>query len=306
MTENNDWHLILTAFNNYFGFRSLLDEIEIITCLDMPTEEDINRPFALLSSSMSDIEYVSARGEHFSEPPTNPVLEKGGYFLLYDSRSPLLKTIEQRRWLQQILTPDNIIKNLPEAIRPLWFTATSLRPDWSHQILAGPADSPWRQQKKLSPRHLRLAYHQHHWELPMLIEACQRLLARHNITLETIELSYDEWARGECHADIWLGTANFTLPEKWNIAAWLLGMPLLKTSVSGGCEQRFADWQQQWRSGNLSPQQLAENIISEGWLQPLFHHWMHLTGSEQAQGIHFNNLGWFAFTSIWIEPPEVS
>lgn len=106
VTENNDWHLMLAAFDNYFGFRSLLDEIEVITCLDNANEEDINRPFALLSSSMSDVDYIAARREHFSEPPASPALEKGGYFLLYDSRSPLLRTIEQRRWLQQILTPE--------------------------------------------------------------------------------------------------------------------------------------------------------------------------------------------------------
>lgn len=139
----------------------------------------------------------------------------------------------------------------------------------------------------------------------MLIEACQNLLAAHNIILDATELPYDAWARGEGNVDIWLGTVNFTLPEQWNIGAWLLGMPLLKTSVSGGCQQRFADWQQQWRSGNLSSQQLTARIINDGWLQPLFHHWMHLAGSEQAQGIQFNNLGWFDFTSIWIEPPEV-
>lgn len=304
VTENNDWHLLLTAFDSYFGLRSLLDEIEVITCMDSADQQDINRPFALLSSSMSDIEYVSVRGEYFSEPPANPVLEKGGYFLLYDSRSSLMQTIEQRRWLQQILTPAQILKNLPEAIRPLWSPATSLRPDWSHQVLPGLADFPWQQQTSDQPRRLRLAYHNHHWELPMLAEACRSLLAAQNIILDAIELPFDVWARGEDNADIWLGTVNFTLPEQWNIGAWLLGMPLLKTSISGGCEQRFADWQKQWRSEKISSQQLASFIIGDGWLQPLFHHWMHLFGSEQAQGIHFNNLGWFDFTSIWIEPPE--
>lgn len=138
----------------------------------------------------------------------------------------------------------------------------------------------------------------------MLVAAFRNLLAAHNIILDTTELPYDAWARGEADADIWLGTVNFTLPEQWNIGAWLLGMPLLKTSVSGGCQQRFADWQQQWRSEKLSSQQLTANIIGDGWLQPLFHHWMHLAGSGQTQGIHFNNLGWFDFTSIWIEPTQ--
>lgn len=305
VTENNDWHLILTAFDRYFGLRSLLDEIEVITCIDNANQEEIDRPFALLSSSMSDLDYIAARGEQFSAPPAHPVLEKGGYFLLYDSRSPQLKTIDRRRWLQHILTPEQILKHMPSAIRSLWSPATSLRPDWFHSILPGPTNSPWPQNSPNQQMRLRLAYHQHHWELPILVEACRHILKVHNISLEAIALPYDAWAKGEGDADIWLGTVNFNLPEQWNIGAWLLGMPLLKTSISGGCQQRFADWQQQWRSDRLSSQQLTANIIHEGWLQPLFHHWMHLTGSQQAQGIHFNNLGWFDFTSIWIEPPEI-
>ena len=304
VAENNDWHLMLTAFDSYFGFRSLLDEIEVITCLDSANKEEVIRPFALMSSSMSDIEYVSDRADHFSAPADNRVLERGGYFLLCDSRSSLWQSIEQRRWLQRTLAPALILQNLPEAIRSLWFPATSLLPGWSHQVIPGTPDFPWQQHNASQPRCLRLAYHRHHWELPMLAEACQHLLLAHNIILETTELPYEAWARGEDLADIWLGTVNFTLPEQWNIGAWLLGMPLLKISVSGGSQQRFADWQRQWRDGSLSAQQLTANIISEGWLQPLFHHWMHLTGSEQTQGIHFNNLGWFDFTSIWIEPPE--
>lgn len=303
IAENNDWHLMLRAFDRYFGFRSLLDDIEVITGLDNVHQEDNSRPFALLSSSMSDIEYVSARGEDFPAPLDSRVLERGGYFLLCDSRSPLWQTIEQRRWLQHTLAPALILQNLLKEIRPLWSPATSLLPDWSHHIVPGETCSPW-QQHLHQPQHLRLAYHCDHWEFPMLVEACQHLLAAHQITLEAIELPYDDWARGEGQADIWLGTVNFTLPEKWNVGAWLLGMPLLKTSISGGCQQRFADWQQQWRDESLSSQQLTADIISDGWLQPLFHHWMHLAGSEQAQGIHFNNLGWFDFTSIWIEPSD--
>ena len=306
VTENNDWHLVLSAFDRYFGFRSLLDTIEVITCLDSTGQGDVTRPFALLSSSMSDVEYVSAHGEDFSASADNRILERGGYFLLCDSRSPRWQSIEQRRWLQQTLSPALILHNLPKEIRPLWSPATSLLPDWHHQIVSGPMRDPWSRDPVHQPQHLRMAYHCQHWELPRLVEACQHLLAAHHITLEAIELPYDAWARGEGQADIWLGTVNFTLPEKWNVGAWLLGMPLLKISISGGDQQRFADWQQQWRNKSLSSQQLTAEIISDGWLQPLFHHWMHITGSEQAQGIHLNNLGWFDFTSIWIEPHEIS
>ena len=44
--------------------------------------------------------------------------------------------------------------------------------------------------------------------------------------------------------------------------------------------------------------------MRNGWLQPLFHHWMRLKSPGQAQGIHLNNLGWFDFTRAWMVPPE--
>ncbi|GAB7258912.1 hypothetical protein DaDZ19_05770 [Dickeya ananatis] len=55
------------------------------------------------------------------------------------------------------------------------------------------------------------------------------MLAVEGIHLDIIQLDYDRWARGEAEADLWLGTVNFAVPETWNVGAWLLGMPLLKT-----------------------------------------------------------------------------
>ncbi|ADU72945.1 HTH-type transcriptional regulator SgrR [Pantoea sp. At-9b] len=292
IAENNEWHLRLTAFDRYFGFRSLLDEIDIITCLESAPSD---RPAALLSSGMSDIAYVATHGQQVATSADDPVLERGGYFLLCDSRSSLWQNITHRRWIRAQLAPEAIRQQMPEAVRPLWLPAASLLSDWSHQIEDGEACHPGVQR-------LRLAYHHQHYEFPMLISACQQILAASGIEVEAKEMSYEAWAAGEGEADVWLGTVNFTLPEAWNVGAWLTGMPLLKTSISGGDAHRFADWQQQWRAGELSAQQLTAIIIREGWLQPLFHHWMRLQGPEQAQGMHFNNLGWFDFTSTWIEP----
>ncbi|GAB7258913.1 hypothetical protein DaDZ19_05780 [Dickeya ananatis] len=63
----------------------------------------------------------------------------------------------------------------------------------------------------------------------------------------------------------------------------------------------FNDWLQHWRAGVLNSEQLMQHVVSKGWLQPLFHHWMRLKGPDQAVGIHLNNLGWFDFSSTWME-----
>lgn len=304
VADNNEWHLTLRAFDGYFGFRSLLDEVEIITCLDFnSTSNALPGPLALLSSSMSDLAYVSSQVSHFNRPSGDETeLETGGYFLLCDSRSPFWQTMAHRRWLREQLNPAEIIQQFAAEIRPLWVAAASILPGWLHSIEAGESVSPWENASANLPPRVRLAYHHQHWEFPMVIAEFTQRLAASGVALEVAELSYEAWAAGEGEFDLWLGTVNFTTPEAWNVGAWLTGMPLLTRSVAGGDQALFEHWQQQWRSGSLSSQQLAATVIQRGWLQPLFHHWMRLQGPEQARGVHFNNLGWFDFTSSWIEP----
>ncbi len=311
VSENNDWHLLLKAFDHYFGFRALLDEVEVLMWPDLSTlphkEEPVSssqtlpgQSAAWLSSSISDVDYVAGHAVSFTGKPSDfsieMFLERGGYFLLCDSRSSLWKSIETRRWLREKLNPNLLIQQLIEPIRQFWVPTGSLLPSWFHCMDAGKSQAP------KAPCRLRLAYHAQHPEYTMLAGDMQRVLAEAGVELELIELDYELWATGETEADLWLGTVNFPVPEEWNVGAWLLGMPLLKNNISGGNSVLFEQWLQQWRSQQLSSQQLVQNVVGEGWLQPLFHHWMRLKGPSQAQGIHLNNLGWFDFKTTWMEP----
>lgn len=311
VSENNDWHLLLQAFDRYFGFRALLDEVEVLMWPDLSTlpqkEESVSSAQALpghsaawLSSSISDVDYAAGHAVSFTGKPSDlsieMFLERGGYFLLCDSRSPQWRTIESRRWLREKLNPNLLIQQLIEPIRQFWVPTGSLLPSWFHCMDAGISQAPQ------TPCRLRLAYHTQHPEYAMLAGDMQRVMAAAGVELELVELEYERWATGDAEADLWLGTVNFAVPEEWNVGAWLLGMPLLKNNLSGGNEALFALWIREWRSQQLSSQQLVQQVVGEGWLQPLFHHWMRLKGPEQAQGIHLNNLGWFDFKTTWIEP----
>lgn len=306
--DNNHWHLLIRAYGDYFGLRGLLDEVEIIV---WPEDSDWQNKqqfspnsAAWLSSSLSDIAYVSGRSSALTGKPSDALpemfLERGGYFLLCDQRSSYWQSIERRRWIREKLHPYLLLQQLVASIRPLWVPASSLLPDWFHCIDDGPVTSPFDTEG--AHPVLRLAYHSQHPEYPMLVAEMRKLLAAEGVQLQLTELDYQQWARGEAEVDLWLGTVNFAVPEEWNVGAWLLGMPLLKQAIFAGDEPRFTRWQQQWRAGTLSAQQMLGQVVGEGWLQPLFHHWMRLKGPEQAQGIHLNNLGWFDFNTSWMEP----
>ncbi len=305
VVENNDWHLQMQAFDRYFGLRGLLDEVEIVTLPELahPADEEAT---TLLSSGLSDADYTAGkvRGASgvFVDPLRGIVLERGGYFLLCDSRSPHWKTADQRRWLRQILNPQAISPRLNDAIRPLWTPAQSMLAGWSHSLDAGTISSPFVRHGETPV--LRLAWYRQHPELPMLLGIMQTLLAEHGVRLEGIELDYTTWAAGDSEADLWLGTVNFALPESWHVGAWLLGSPLLRNAVHDADNPRLAQWQTDWRAQRIDAKQWLGTLIGTGWLQPLFHHWMRLQGPDSAQGITLNNLGWFDFSASWLAPDD--
>ncbi|WAT01312.1 SgrR family transcriptional regulator [Rouxiella chamberiensis] len=310
VSENNDWHLLLKAFDHYFGFRALLDEVEVLMWPDLATFSKTennalahampSQSAAWLSSSISDIDYVAGHAVNFTGKPSDMssemFLERGGYFLLCDSRSSHWQKKATRRWLRENLNPNLLIQQLIEPIRQFWVPTGSLLPSWFHGMDAGEILAPQ------TPCRMTLAYHAQHPEFRMLALDMQKVLADKAIVLDIKELDYEQWANGTANVDLWLGTVNFPIPEEWNVGAWLLDMPLLKENISGGNSAVFERWRQQWREQSLTSQQLVQNVVGEGWLQPLFHHWMRLKGPEQAQGIHLNNLGWFDFKTTWMEP----
>ena len=156
-----------------------------------------------------------------------------------------------------------------------------------------------------SPSHhanWQLAFYEQQPEYRMLADEMRLLLAEQGITVELLELDYASWQRGEVMADLWLGSVNFAAPGEWSLGCWLLGCPLLRRSICGGDEQQLDLWHQQWQSERLSSEQLMGQVITLGWLQPLFHHWLRLQGPAQARGIRLNNLGWFDFKSAWLTP----
>lgn len=230
VAENDDWHLLMKSFDHYFGFRGLLDEIEVLIFPDLARTQD--RPPVLaeqlnradrqsatwLSSSISDIDYVSGFAACLTGKPSDSTqemfLERGGYFLLCDSRSPHWHSIEQRRWLRETLNPYHLIQRLIAPIRPFWVPASSVLPTWFHGIDSGEVYSPFSTVTVPADwPTLTLAYHTQHPEYSMLIAEMAHILAAQRIRLVALELDYTTWAKGEADADLWLGTVNFAVPE---------------------------------------------------------------------------------------------
>ena len=117
VAENDQWQLRMQAFDDYFGFRGLLDDIEVIVWPlseqgeAAPPAEATARlhpvaPAAWPSSSLSHIEYTSGMAAGLSGPPDDDSgsmsPENGGYFLLCERLLPDWSTAGPVRRVREV------------------------------------------------------------------------------------------------------------------------------------------------------------------------------------------------------------
>lgn len=283
--EHTHWHLTLTAFDHYFGFRALLDEIDI---------------FILPAMDAWQIQAQAALERADSNQLQSSVLEQGCYFLLFDSASTVLSDPAMLRWLKTVLNPYSLLVELPVGKRDFWAPALSVLPGWMHRHPDDPVPRP----DGVFPR-LRLAYYQEQPQYRLMAETIATLLKRHQIELDIRELSSAEWMAGAVDADIWLGSVNFSAPTYNSIGAWLFGLPLLRSRLYGPDQTAILALEQAWSEDRIASDALVQQVIQQGWLFPLFHHWLQLRGPLQIRNMQLNNLGWFDFKSVWLAPETV-
>lgn len=286
VTTNDPLHLCLEAFDDYFGLRALLDEIDIWM---LPELADRLESHLRLGSDSPEL--GTMRGE--SE------LESGCYFLLQDDRSPLLQDPALRQWLSRLLNPIALMARVAPELQRGWTSALGLLPHW-RETQSAPEPTPTR-----LPERLVLACFNQHLEFEECAGAMASLLAEQGIALEVRTLDYGRWVSGaDEDVDLWLGTLNLEHEHAFAPYAWLQGTPLLRR-VWGG---RQALWQglTQWRASGVEPgpRALLAEVQRQGWFVPLFHHWLELESRVGVHGVRMTALGWFDFRSAWLRPEQ--
>lgn len=142
--------------------------------------------------------------------------------------------------------------------------------------------------------------YQDHIEHRVIAGIMQQILASHQVTLEIKEISYDQWHEGEIESDIWLNSANFTLPLDFSLFAHLCEVPLLQHCIP-------IDWQAdaaRWRNGEMNLANWCQQLVASKAMVPLIHHWLIIQGQRSMRGLRMNTLGWFDFKSAWFAPPD--
>lgn len=280
VVRNQRSQLKIQAFDDYFGFRALIDEVNIWVLPEISDE--------LVYSG------VKLEGKSLEEKSEESRLEEGCYFLLFDQRSERGRDEQIRRWVSMLFNPIALLNHAGIGYQRYWFPAYGLLPRWHHRRDMTTSEKP----EGLTS--LTLTWYNDHVEHQGIANALRPLLASHGVELVTQQVDYDVWHRGEAESDIWLGSANFTLPLEFSLFALLYEIPLVHHCVT-------LDWErdaQLWREQKLPLADWSRQLINCWALHPLFHHWLLLEGQRSMRGVRMNTLGWFDFKSAWFAPPE--
>lgn len=278
VVRNNQNQLKIHAFEDYFGYRALIDEVNVWVLPEISEEPNGG---------------LTLQGNTESEKAVESRLEEGCYYLLFDSRSPLGANDTVRRWLSYQFQPANLLYHAGEHYQGNWFPAYGLLPRWHHA-------SNHACEKPAGLETVTLTYYRDHVEHRVIGGIMRDLLAAHQVKLEIQELEYDAWHRGEVVSDIWLNSVNFTLPIEFSLFAYLYEVPLIQRCIP-------IDWQAdacRWRAGEFNPATWSQRLLAGQHIVPLIHHWLMIQGQRSMRGVRMNTLGWFDFKSAWFAPPE--
>uniref|UniRef100_UPI003B9F7A8F HTH-type transcriptional regulator SgrR n=1 Tax=Aeromonas jandaei TaxID=650 RepID=UPI003B9F7A8F len=284
---NDPLQLRLAAFDDYFGLRALLDEIDIWMLPELAERLESH-----LQLGRDSPELGTMRGE--SE------LESGCYFLLQDERSRALQDPALRYWIIQLLSPVALMARVAPELQRGWTSALGMLPHWREAL------PPLQPRPQSLPQRLVLACFNQHIEFNECAGAMADLLGAQGIELEVRTLDYGRWVSGEDEdVDLWLGTLNLEHEGPFAPYGWLQGTPLLRRVWAS--QQPLWQGLTQWRASGAEPgpRALMAQVQQQGWFVPLFHHWLELESRTGVHGVRMTALGWFDFRSAWLRPELV-
>lgn len=285
---NDEKRLVLQAFDGYFGFRPLLDRVEVW----VNDEVHSSMVFPSLSNPMK-----TARGSSTEEVELDP----GCTYLLLNRRNGVAKDEHWARYLTDKLNALNLFRLLPEEkiIELGVLPAYGLKPGWYHHSAAA--------QRTLPPesKELTIAYHAQHPMFPTVANAIKQLLSQDGITVNVIK--YEHTVVETENVDIWIKPMGIANHRDDALAGWLLNYSDIEFLSKGEDFNQWVNLIDAWRadSSALFPaKELGKSLVEKHQLIPMFHCWLGISKDQcgALQNAKCNALGWFDFSQVWVKP----
>lgn len=290
VTQNDDKRLILRAFDNYFGFRPLLD------CVEVWVIDDVHSTMVFPSISNP----IKPKTGTFSD---DVELDPGCTYLLLNRKSGLAKSNDWASYFSQRLGALNLYQQLPQdkIVELGVLPAHGLKPGWYHHTRQGSYTSP------PSYRKVTIAYHGQHPMFPTLVKCIETLLKQDNLEVELIK--YDLEAPNIEDIDIWVKPMGIANNRDDALAGWLLNYSDISLLSKNEDFEFWTKVVEQWQSeenSNFPAKNLGKSLVEKMQIIPMFHCWLGVSKDQcgALQNAKCNALGWFDFSQVWVKPSQ--
>ncbi len=152
--RNTTNQLKIQAFDDFFGYRALIDEVNVWV---LPEIADEPAGGLMLKGPQGEEKEIESR------------LEEGRDDLLFDSRTHRGANQQVRDWVSYVLSPTNLVYFAEEQYQQLWFPAYGLLPRWHHARTI--------KSEKPAGLQLTLTFYQDHSEHRVIAGIMQQILA---------------------------------------------------------------------------------------------------------------------------------
>lgn len=302
VVQNDDKRLTLQAFDHYFGFRPLLDQVEVWVIDDVYS----SMIFPSLTSSLKpegrfgrENTQLSQKGERHEEVELDP----GCTYLLLNRKSGLAADERWAHYFSQRLNALHLFQQMPpEQIVELGvLPAYGLKPGWYHQA------PPHSQVTPPDSCEVAIAYYERHPMFPLVAKRIEQSLKQDGLEVRLVPYSYAQPLVASDGIDLWIqpmGLANYRDDA---LAGWLLDYSEIEAVSQPEDFQAWSTLVDEWRAQQHAPfpaRVLAQSLVEKKQIIPMFHCWLGVNKDHcgSLQNAQCNALGWFDFSQVWVKP----
>ncbi|MDR9826971.1 SgrR family transcriptional regulator [Vibrio sp. FNV 38] len=288
VVRNDEQKLVLQAFGGYFGFRALVDLVEVWVIDEAHS--------SLIYPSVSNP--IKPETGHMEQEVE---LDPGCIYLLLNRCSGLAADSDWAKYFSHKLSALSLFRDLPsDTVTKLGILpAHGLKPGWLHhtdcyEVIAPP-----------DYRTIKIAYHDRHPTYPDLVRVLEQRLKQDGLWVEFI--AYDIEPEHTDDIDIWIKSMGIANHRDDALAGWLLDSGDIQRLSNA---EQFDFWKglvSHWRAdANMAfpAHQLGKSLIEQHQIIPLFHCWLGINQEQcgALQNAQCNALGWFDFSNVWVRP----
>lgn len=285
--SNDDKRLILRAFDGYFGFRPLLDQVEVWVI----DEAYSSMVYPSLSKPIMDATALSDEVE----------LDPGCTFLLLNKRGGVAKDPRWAEFLSAVLNGYQLFSYVPQekVIELGLLQAFGIKPGW---IDLYPSANP-------TPpsviERISVAYQAQHPMFPVIAKTIKTILKRYQIEVDFVK--YDASLECPQAVDVWIKAMGIATNRDDALAGWLLDYSNIESMSTDGDFARWCELVDSWRSGELKEfpaREIGRQLVRSCQVIPMFHCWLGVNKDHSGalQNAKCNALGWFDFSQVWVKP----